>query len=99
MLKASNNGHTSTTSSPLKQRRRLQEEGVYTQGDTGQEVEDMEETADHEAQLNALPTYGQPVLDTTLQHDMAAFMHNTLKDLGDSVDYVENKMGDSQQTG
>lgn len=66
------------------------------------------EDAQGEEQLDAFPTSGQPVLNTSLknmclslrgalQHDMANFMVSTLKALGDRVDYVENNMGDFTQ--
>lgn len=67
------------------------------------------EDAQGKEQLDAFPTSGQPVLNTTLkhmllslrgalQHDMANFMLSTLEALGDRVVYVETKMGDFTQS-
>lgn len=67
----------------------------------------MEESSSYGQQLDAFPTSGQPILDTTmkemlltlrgaLQQDMSAFMHTTKTELSafsSRVNYVEKKNG------
>lgn len=91
--------------SPVKQKRRLGE-GGENEDEAGAAGEEMEESSTQAEQLDAFPTSGQPIIDTTmkemlqtlrgaLQSDMAVFMSNTKREISavsNRVEYVENKM-------
>lgn len=93
--------------SPVKQRRRISSnEGKTTKAPSDHNY--TLESNPYDDKLNAIPTAGQPILDTTikdmimslrgaLQHDMINFMHKSkveIEALGERVDYMENKMCD-----
>lgn len=105
--KQSNTEYQYDILSPVKQRRRISSnEGKFTT--TNPDYIYAPESNPYDDKLNAIPTAGQPILDTkikdmimslrgALQHDMMNYMHTSkveIDALGERVDYVENKMCD-----
>lgn len=89
-LNKGNHNPSSALNSQIKQKRRLTLEGDQT-AENCQSGEDIEKEQTEE-QLDAFPTSGQPVLDTTLK-DMLLSLRGALQQIEGVVGLIESGVG------